>query len=296
MTHTLPVAILFLTAATVRSQTPPNVAARIAAHPRQAQLAPNQAPGELVSFQSGELTLKGYLYKPKGAGPFPAIIWNHGSEKEPGSQPELAAFYTSKGFVFFLPHRHGQGLSPGEYIGDINKRIVAAANNEELAWPEMVKLHSVYNRDVAAAVGWLKSQPFVDRNRLVMSGVSYGGIQTLISAETIPGVCGFISFAPAAMSWRMIALRERLLAAIRNAKAPIFLLQAENDYSTGPSEVLGPAIRKNGPPNQAKLYPAFGAEDDHPKGHYAFATWNIGTDIWSPDVMNFIGAVLDQKP
>ena len=64
----------------------------------------------------------------------------------------------------------------------------------------MVKLHSVYNRDVAAAVDWLKSQPFVDRNRVVMSGVSYGGIQTLISAETIPGVRGFISFGPAAMS------------------------------------------------------------------------------------------------
>jgi carboxymethylenebutenolidase len=292
MTHTFRIAILFLTAVIARSQTPPTVAERIAAHPRRAEIAPGQTPGELVSFQSGEFTLKGYLYKPKGAGPFPAIIWNHGSEKEPGSQPELAAFYTSQGFVFFLPHRHGQGLSPGEYVVDINNRLRAAASNEQLAWPEMVKLHSVYNRDVAAAVDWLKSQPFVDRNRLVMSGVSYGGIQTLISAETIPGVRGFISFAPAAMSWRMIALRKRLLTAIRNAKAPIFLVQAANDYSTGPSEVLGPAIRKKGPPNQAKLYPAFGAEDDHPMGHYAFATWDIGIDIWSPDVMTFIGEVL----
>jgi carboxymethylenebutenolidase len=160
----------------------------------------------------------------------------------------------------------------------------------------MVKLHSVYNRDVAAAVDWLQSQPYVDRNRVVMSGVSYGGIQTLISAETIPGIRGFVSFAPAAISWRMIPLRERLLTAIHNAKAPIFLLQAANDYSTGPTEVLGPVIREKGPPNQAKLYPAFGADDDHRKGHSAFATWNIGIDIWSPEVTNFIGAVLHQKP
>ena len=51
-----------------------------------------------------------------------------------------------------LPHRHGHGLSPGEYIVDINNRLTTAAKSEELAWPEMVKLHEVYNRDVAAAV------------------------------------------------------------------------------------------------------------------------------------------------
>ena len=159
----------------------------------------------------------------------------------------------------------------------------------------MVKLHAVYNRDVAAAVAWLKSQPYVDKNRVVMSGVSYGGIQTLVSAENIPGIRGFISFAPAAMSWKMIPLRERMLIAIHNAKAPIFLIQAANDYSTGPSEVLGPAVRKRGAPNQAKLYPAFGADDDHRKGHAAFSTWNIGIDIWSPDVMHFVGDVLHKN-
>ena len=268
---------------------------RIAAHPPRATLAAGQAEGEVVSFRSGDLTLEGFLFRPTGSGPFPAMIWNHGSEKMPGSQPELAAFYNSKGYVFFLPHRHGHGRSPGEYIVDINNRLRASAANEEAAWPEMVKLHTIYNRDVAAAVEWLKSQPFVDQNRVVMSGVSYGGIQTLVSAENIAGVRGFISFAPAAMSWKMVPLRERMLTAIRNARAPIFLLQAANDYSTGPSEVLGPAIRKRGPPNMAKLYPAFGADDDHPKGHGAFATWNIGIDIWSTDVMKFINAIIKEN-
>jgi dienelactone hydrolase len=67
---------------------------------------------KLVSFPSGDLTLHGFLYKPEGDGPFPAIIWNHGSEKLPGQQPELGRFYTKQGFVFFTPHRHGQGRSP----------------------------------------------------------------------------------------------------------------------------------------------------------------------------------------
>src|SRR5439155_1327794 len=42
---------------------------------------------------------------------------------------------------------------------------------------------------------------------------------------------------PNGKHWLM-PLRERLLKAIHNAQAPIFLLQAGNDYSAGPSEVL----------------------------------------------------------
>jgi carboxymethylenebutenolidase len=292
MRRPTPIVVALLSVACAGAQTPLSLADRITAHPRRPALAPGQAMGELVSFPSGEFTLKGYLYKPQGSGPFPAMIWNHGSEKEPGFQPELAAFYSSKGFVFFLPHRHGHGLSPGEYIVDINDRLTTGVKNEETVWPEMVKMHDVYNLDVAAAVAWLKSQPFVDKSRVVMSGVSYGGIQTLVSAERIAGVRGFISFAPAAMSWRMVPLRERLLTAIAKGKAPIFLIQASNDYSTGPSEVLGPVIRRKGPPNNAKLYPDFGAPDEHQKGHGAFSTWNIGIDIWSPEVLAFIDAVM----
>jgi carboxymethylenebutenolidase len=295
MGHAAPITLALLFAAGLGAQAPLSLADRIAAHPRRPQLAPGQVAAEIVSFRSGEFTLKGYLYKPQGVGPFSAMIWNHGSEKEPGFQPELAAFYNSKGFVFFLPHRHGHGLSPGEYIVDINDRLIKVAKSEEAVWPQMVKMHDVYNLDVAAAVAWLKSQPFVDKDRVVMSGVSYGGIQTLVSAERIPGVRGFISFAPAAMSWRMVPLRERLLTAIAHARAPVFLVQAGNDYSTGPSEVLGPAIRKKGPPNSAKLYPDFGGHEDHMKGHASFSTWNIGIDIWSPDVMSFIAAVMPAR-
>ena len=86
-------------------------------------------------------------------------------------------------------------------------------------------------------------------------------------------------------------LRERLLKAIHNAQAPIFLLQAGNDYSAGPSEVLGPVIRKRST-QPGKAVSAFGADDDHRKGHGSFACWNIGAEIWGPDVMAFIDAVV----
>ena len=265
-------------AAAAAAQAPSNLAELISAHPRRPELAPGQEKGEVVSIPSGGLTLKGFIYRPKGAGPFPSVIWNHGSEKLPGWQPELAAFYTSRRFVFFIPHRRGHGLSPGDYIVDRQRKFEADhPHDREAVWKEQVRLLDEYNPDVVASLAWLKSQPYVDKDRIVMSGCSYGGIQTLLTVEKGLGVKGFIPFAPAAMSWANVKLRERLLRAVGDAKAPLFLLQAGNDYSTGPTEVLGAAIGKKRAPNQSKLYPAFGTTQQ--QGHGAFACWDLGTRI-----------------
>jgi len=61
----------------------------------------------LVSFESGSLRLQGFLYRPSGAGPFPAIVFNHGSEALPGPKRGQAAFYVPRGFALFVPHRRG---------------------------------------------------------------------------------------------------------------------------------------------------------------------------------------------
>ncbi len=81
------------------------------------------ATSEIVSFQSGSLTLRGLLYKPRGTGPFPAVLYNHGSA--PGmlnnqAFDAIGPLFVSRGWVFFAPYRRGQGLSAaaGPYIGD----------------------------------------------------------------------------------------------------------------------------------------------------------------------------------
>lgn len=265
-----------------------SLAAGIAAHPRQTRLAPGQQPGERVSFTSGSLTLQGFLYRPPGDGPFPAVLWNHGSEKLPGAQPELAAFYVTHGYVFFVPHRHGHGKSPGDHIMDLEQRLQRLP--ADVRQHEIVRLHEKYNDDVAAAAAWLAGQPFVDRDRMVMSGVSYGGIQTVLSAARGLGMKGYAAFAPGAMSWSNRALQERLIVAARNAKAPVFVLQAANDYSIKPVETLGTELAQRGPPNRAKLYPAFG--DDNRLGHSAFATWDLGTQVWGDDVLAFFAEAM----
>src|ERR1700676_298348 len=32
-----------------------------------------------VAFPSGDITLRGVVYRPEGKGPFPAVVYNHGS-------------------------------------------------------------------------------------------------------------------------------------------------------------------------------------------------------------------------
>jgi carboxymethylenebutenolidase len=244
-----------------------------------AQEAPPPVNAKLVSFPSPGGTLYGFLYVPEGKGPFPAVLWNHGSEKRPGWQPELASFYNSHGFVFFLPHRRGQGRSPGVYIMDeIHSGGPTAA----------VQAQQSANEDVVAAMTWLKTRPEVDASRMVVSGCSFGGIQTLLTAEKGLGARAFIAFAPAAQSWGNGALDQMLEYAVEHSKAPVFILQAKNDYSTQPAEVLGKIAKSHG--GQAKIYPGFGKTAQ--EGHWAFATTSAGIAIWDKDVLQFIEAAL----
>jgi dienelactone hydrolase len=99
--------------------------------------------------------------------------------------------------------------------------------------------------DVIAGLTYLKSQPFVDPTRIALSGCSYGGIQTLLIGEHDLGVRALVPFAPGAMSWdQNLPLRERLTRTVDLAKAPVFLIQAENDYSLAPSQVLSQEARR----------------------------------------------------
>lgn len=239
-----------------------------------------QSKPEEVVFPGGGRELHGFLWKPEGAGPFPAIVWNHGSEKLPGSQPALARFYTAHSYVFFVPHRRGQGRSPGDYIQD----LVAQAPPGDRA-RRMVELQQAEVDDVIAGLNYLRSRPFVDPDRIVISGCSYGGIQTLLTGERDLGVKALVPFAPGAMSWdQNVPLRDRLVRAVDLAKAPVFLIQAANDYSLAPSRALSEEANKKKKDFQSKIYPAFGST--HQDGHWGFCS--SATDVWGNDVLAFL--------
>ncbi|MFL6228170.1 MAG: alpha/beta hydrolase family protein [Pyrinomonadaceae bacterium] len=210
---------------------------------------------------------------------YPAVIYNHGSEPDPKGVPSLAKLYVDHGYVFFAPDRHGQGLSKdaGTYIVD-----------REHAGENSLMLHKLYNKDVTAAVEWFKKLPYVNPNRIAMTGISYGGIQTLLTAEKDPGIRAYVPFAPAAESWGNQELRQYLINVVQNENAPIFIIQAEGDYNTGPVTTLGQQLALKGNPRKwkSKLYPPFGCTNQD--AHARFAMHCDGISIWDQDVLAFL--------
>jgi dienelactone hydrolase len=235
------------------------------------QASPTSAPAidaQLVEYAPDR---RGFLYVPAGAGPFPVMVWNHGSERMPGWRPELGHFYTQHGWAFLVPHRRGHGRSPGDYIG---------AEPDDA---KVLAMQDAHNDDVVAAIEWVKHQPRMDAARVAVSGCSYGGIQTLLTAARPVGIRAAVPFAPGAMRWRYSkGLRERLVRAAREARVPELLIQAENDYDLSPSQILGAELESGGH-GHAKTYPATGASAQD--GHGFCVT---GFDVWGPDVLAFL--------
>jgi len=244
--------------------------------------------GEVVSFPSGELTLKGVVYRPEGKGPFPAVLYNHGSA--PGMFPKdafeaLGPVFAKRGWVLFGPYRRGQGLSAsaGTYIGD---EIASATKSGGISAgaATMVRLLSTdHLNDQLAAFAWLRSQNFVNSDRVAVAGNSFGGIETVLGAERA-SYCAAIDSAGGAQSWaRAPELQTLMIRAVRNSRAPIFFFQAENDYDLSPSRVLSAAMQDAGKEFKIKVYPPFGNSvvDGHTFGYF-------GSAIWGDDVFRFL--------
>jgi carboxymethylenebutenolidase len=182
-----------------------------------------------VTFKSGDRALFGALYKPQGAGPFPALIWNHGSEKAPGAGPQfgsVASIFVPAGYVVFAPVRRGHGYSKGRYIVDAIQQTRAAEGAEAANRMAVHLLETEQLDDQLAGLAYAKQQAFVDRDRIAVAGCSYGGIQTLLGAERNVGYKAAISLSPAALSWNNNPLlQKRLLQSLQGINIPVLLLQ-----------------------------------------------------------------------
>jgi dienelactone hydrolase len=233
---------------------------------------------EIVTFPSGTQTLHGFLHVPAGAGPFPVIVYNHGSERLPGAKDGQAEFFVPRGFAVFVPHRRGHGRSRdvGSYIGDMSE-------DPDAFVAELV----AQSDDVMAAVAWVRAQPFADPGKIAAIGCSLGGIESLLAAERGTGLAAAVDFAGAAMMWaRMPPLQARMKGAARGAKVPVFFVQAENDYDTSPSKVLSEEMRAAGKPMRYHVYPPNGSG---PEDGHSFCMGGRTTP-WGDEVLAFLAS------
>jgi carboxymethylenebutenolidase len=243
-----------------------------------------------VAFSSGDLTLSGILYKPQSRGPFPTLIWNHGSEKTPGVDPQfdsVASIFVPAGYAVFAPIRRGHGYSQGRYIGDVIDQTEAAEGLEAAHRKVVHLLETEQLDDQLAGLAYVKQLAFVDSSRLAVAGCSYGGIQALLGAEKNAGYKAAISISPAALSWaHNTFLQKRLIQSLQDINIPVLLLQPARDASLEPSRILGAEAARLGKPLTTKVYPDTGPEDE--RGHCFGGA--KGMHVWAEEAKAFLAA------
>lgn len=237
-----------------------------------------------ITFRSGAHQLKGYLHLPPGPGPFPCMITNHGSTIQKGtldvSRPGTAALLMSWGIVSFLPHRHGYGNSPGPAWRD---EASAEFGTPDYDWQVTARLDRESD-DVIAALDCVSALPEIRADHIGVMGSSFGGINTLLAAAKTDRFRCAVEFAGAAMNWdRAPGLREHLTKAARRVTAPIFFIQAANDFSIRPTRELAGALEGTGKIVWSKIYPAFGINPE--EGHLLESR---GHTLWGNDVRVFL--------
>ncbi|MGL6261916.1 dienelactone hydrolase family protein [Vibrio sp. WXL210] len=139
-----------------------------------------------------EITLEATLYKPEGDGPFPTVIFNHGStggNKEFASETVnpwgLGKVLNEKNIALIIPMRRGRGRSQGRYKEQYTCDPKGIAQGLDYA---MASLDASYQ--------FLLKQPWVDKRKVMLAGNSRGGILSLKYASEHPNsFTGVINFS-----------------------------------------------------------------------------------------------------
>jgi len=252
---------------------------------------------QIVELPSGALHLKGYLWRPAGPGPFPAVLFHHGSGADDAQHTagrtmaqaaaDLAPVFLRHVYVFFYLCRRGQGLSAdqGPFTQDLLKQ--AAAKGPEARKEIQYQLVTGNQLDDSlAGLAFLKTVSGVDSKRVAIVGHSFGGMLTLLSGDHDSTVRAEVAFAAGANSWRPSQeLRQRTYASVAKTSAPVMLIYAANDYDTSPGTDIAAELERLHKPHLLKIYPAVGKTSDD--GHNLLY---LAVPEWEPDVFQFLDA------
>jgi dienelactone hydrolase len=137
------------------------------------------------------VSLEVVVFKPSGEGPFPVLMFNHRSTGR-GDKPAfftrtfthhpIARFFTERGWLVAFPQRRGRGKSDGVYDEGFDADRSGYSCMPALSLQGMERALA----DLDAVVEYLKQRSDVDSKRIVIGGVSRGGILAIVHAGTRP--------------------------------------------------------------------------------------------------------------
>jgi dienelactone hydrolase len=237
-----------------------------------------------VFYPSGSLRIQAYLYKPAGNGPFPVVIYNHGSRagREQRSVPfeYIGRLLTRAGYAVLVPERRGYGKSDGPVATATGGAVVARLQAEA--------------DDVLAALDYVRTLPFVAPKRIGIMGWSFGGIVTMFAVSRSTEFVVAVDQAGGALSWKgNSAVRSALTDAAEKSTTPTLFLVAENDATTDSITTLAEIYKKRGVPHRMVIYQPFMSENrdvSRAPGHKVFSV--EGVNVWEKDVLEFLGRYL----
>lgn len=257
---------------------------------------PQPITAQTVEISSGALRLKALLWTPPGAGPFPAVLFNHGRSDTPqqhwkrGTLTEVAEVlgpvFVKHGYVFLFPFRRGEGPSAGQgqFVGDLLQQEESAHGFDARMHLQVRLLTTDHLNDGLASLSFLESLRQVDKHRVAVVGHSFGGQLTLLEAERDPGVRAAVTFGAGAGSWdRSEEMRSQLLATVDKIVVPVLLLHAANDYSVAPGKAMASELARLSKPHELKIYPPVGQSSSD--GHNFLY---IDVPQWENDVFEFL--------
>jgi carboxymethylenebutenolidase len=209
----------------------------VASRDRQAVPAPIQGGAGLetedvrVPVEGAELL--GYLARPEGAGPFPAVLAIHENRGLVDHIKDCARRLASAGYAPDLLSRQGGTAAK---FSDPNDAIAALGQSDA----------EQNTRDLVAALDWLGKQSYVDSSRMGVTGWCMGGGYT----------------------WRVVTQAGgRLKAAVPwygpnppgdvdKIQAPVFAIYAELDQRINAGiDAITEQMQQNGKQFDKKIYP-----------------------------------------
>ena len=184
--------------------------------------------------KSGKAMMETTVFRPNGPGPFPLLIINHGKDAGPPNQQArdrfifMATAFVKRGYAVMVPMRQGFSNSTGRYK-DFGCNMTANGYTQA--------------HDVRDAVDFARTQDWIDADRIVVAGQSYGGLATMaMGTEDVPGVRGLINFAGGLRDdanlcdWRGELVRAFAAYGAANKIASLWMYGA-NDSLFGPELV-----------------------------------------------------------